>query len=180
MDTTTRTGQIGRSANTNNSVMSDETKEQTTMNETTTVQPTSRRRGLFVALFGVAAAIAIAIVIAAFGGPRIDASTTQPAGAVGAVSDRWYVETRNQPVQRDNWYLESKVQRVADASADYRADRAYFRSLGIVMATSVAPNDSHQREMNRLRDINEAAAPSANASGALAPQRDTAQRTGPF
>lgn len=64
----------------------------------------------FVALFGTVAAFVIAIAIAAFGGPQIDASTTAP---VGQPHDRWYVETRNQPVQRDRWYVEAKMQPAA-------------------------------------------------------------------
>ncbi len=163
----------------------------------------------FVALFGTVAAFVIAIAIAAFGGPQIDASTTAP---VGQPHDRWYVETRNQPVQRDRWYVEAKMQPAArdqwyieskarpaatdkwyldmpgarehtiltsttrdrwytetkaqpvgDRSTDYRADRAYFHALGINMAASAVQSDTHQREMNRLRDLNEASAPALSA-----------------
>ena len=138
------------------------------MNPTTTLQPTSRRYVLVVALFVALAAAAIAILIAAHSGPRINASSTRPGSAAAAVSDRWYVETRNAPVQRDNWYVDAKAQPVADGNTDYRADRAYFHSLGIDMAASAPQNDTHQREMNRLRDLNEAAAP-VNVTPAAAP-----------
>ncbi len=189
LDTTIRTGQIERSADTNTSLVNDETKEPTTMNQTTTIPQTSRRHVLLVALFSVTAAIAI--VIAAYGGPRVDASTTWPGSAV-AIGDRWYAEARNRLVQRDSWYLEAKTQPLT-------RDQWYLEATAQPVA-----RDRWYLEMNRLRDLNEAAAPSVNAKSnareaeyamnrllelntmdnpmlsALPPTRDAGQRTGPF
>ena len=73
----------------------------------TTMTRHSRRRYV---LFGALATLAITILMAVYSGPRIEAAMTHPTPRQ---SDRWFLETRTQPLVRDRWYVEAATQPAA-------------------------------------------------------------------
>lgn len=122
----------------------------------TTMTRHSRRRYV---LFGALATLAITILMAVYSGPRIEAAMTHPTlrqsdrwfletRTQPLVRDRWYVEAATQPAARDRWYIEAKAQPLAYGSTDYRADRANFHSV----ARDYAPYMYRLVELNMMED----------------------------